>query len=406
LFKSPFADWQKVLFIFGYFFVYEYNVISRSYGLSVLLLFAIAAFYARRQQRPIIYLLLLFLLGNTNIHGFVLSVILLAAYVGENVYDYYRGKIELKKIFLVICLSFLFVLPLLELRQPLDLPINSGVSLNFVFNFSPNNLQRALVSFVRGFLPLPQFGLNFWESNWIFGFGEHWFYLGGLLWLLTFLIFVKKPRWLLLYSALSAGLLCIFFFKYAAVRHCGLLYIVFVFCYWLMREEEKINGKTKEKFLIKIFLAIILSVQLFTAGIATYYEFKYRFSNGEAAAVFLQENNLVNDQTVIATYGSNITGSILPYLSHERRFFCLEYNDWCSFMVFDNQLFAPVDKNILTQRINRLIEDAGNNRQNLILIFSNSGYLEKIGVEEQFVLFKEFQDSIFGENYYIYRLKK
>ena len=37
LFKAPFAAWQKIGLVFGYFFLFEYTVLSRSYGLSLLL---------------------------------------------------------------------------------------------------------------------------------------------------------------------------------------------------------------------------------------------------------------------------------------------------------------------------------------------------------------------------------
>src|SRR3989344_7350989 len=39
---SPFKKIHKILFIFGYFIIYEYNTLTRSYGLSVLILFLIA----------------------------------------------------------------------------------------------------------------------------------------------------------------------------------------------------------------------------------------------------------------------------------------------------------------------------------------------------------------------------
>ena len=66
---APFSRVTKVLFIFSYYMVYEYSIIARSYGLSILLLFLIAALYAKRFERPLWYAFLIFLLFNTNAHS-------------------------------------------------------------------------------------------------------------------------------------------------------------------------------------------------------------------------------------------------------------------------------------------------------------------------------------------------
>ena len=44
LFISPFDRLEKLLFIFGYYFFYEYVILSRNYGISLLLLFYLFIF--------------------------------------------------------------------------------------------------------------------------------------------------------------------------------------------------------------------------------------------------------------------------------------------------------------------------------------------------------------------------
>jgi hypothetical protein len=82
---SPLAPGQKALLAFGAFFIYEYSVMSRNYGLGVLILFIMAATYSSRFTHPIRWGLLLALLANTSVHAAVLMIALLAAWMWESV---------------------------------------------------------------------------------------------------------------------------------------------------------------------------------------------------------------------------------------------------------------------------------------------------------------------------------
>lgn len=63
---SPFSIWQRVLFIFGVFPLFEYGVICRNYAISMLFFFAFAALYPQRKQKPLLLALVLAFLANTN----------------------------------------------------------------------------------------------------------------------------------------------------------------------------------------------------------------------------------------------------------------------------------------------------------------------------------------------------
>lgn len=82
---SPFRRWQKVLFLCGILPLYEYSVVARNYGLTMLLLFCSCALYARRRERPLPLALALALLANASAHGAVIAggfLIALAAELG------------------------------------------------------------------------------------------------------------------------------------------------------------------------------------------------------------------------------------------------------------------------------------------------------------------------------------
>ena len=83
LWKAPFAWWQRVLFLFGYFPLYEYGVISRNYGIGMLFLFLFCLCYPGRFRKPVLAGVCLFLLANTNIHSTILTIAILSAVSAE-----------------------------------------------------------------------------------------------------------------------------------------------------------------------------------------------------------------------------------------------------------------------------------------------------------------------------------
>jgi hypothetical protein len=72
-FKAPFRPLMLALALFGAFSTYEYVAVARNYGISVLILFALAWAWPRYRNRPGAIGALLFLLCNTNVHSVVLA---------------------------------------------------------------------------------------------------------------------------------------------------------------------------------------------------------------------------------------------------------------------------------------------------------------------------------------------
>jgi hypothetical protein len=72
-FKAPFRPLLLALALFGAFSTYEYVAVARNYGISVLILFAMAWAWPRYRDWPGAIGALLFLLCNTNVHSVVLA---------------------------------------------------------------------------------------------------------------------------------------------------------------------------------------------------------------------------------------------------------------------------------------------------------------------------------------------
>lgn len=85
LVRSPFPLWTKVLFLFGALPFYEYSVMARNYGISMLLLFVSAALYRRREEHPFALAVALALLANTNAHSVILALLLAGVWTWDAV---------------------------------------------------------------------------------------------------------------------------------------------------------------------------------------------------------------------------------------------------------------------------------------------------------------------------------
>ena len=76
LFCSPLPRWVRWGTVFAYYPAYQYGVVARSYALDAALIPALAALYATRTDRPVLYALLIGLLANCNTHSFLLAAVL------------------------------------------------------------------------------------------------------------------------------------------------------------------------------------------------------------------------------------------------------------------------------------------------------------------------------------------
>jgi hypothetical protein len=73
LFRSPFRPWVLALILMSGFSLFEYSVIARNYGISMLVLFALAHLYPRHRDKGVVLGLLLALLCNTNVPSALLA---------------------------------------------------------------------------------------------------------------------------------------------------------------------------------------------------------------------------------------------------------------------------------------------------------------------------------------------
>lgn len=216
---APFPWWQQALWIFGFFPAYQYSVINRSYGLSMLLLFVICALYPKRWQKIIPFAAAVFLFANTNVHSLILSLALVFS-LGWEVWKEGSRLLSDRKIvagfgvmLLGIFLSVLQVFP-------------DPDSIVKIYNLTPSFIFQQLP---QAFIPGPLFAQGFALKNvWILSALIGIFYLAN---------FSKTSLGLFSLSG-GLGLSWFFLLFYPGMpRHQGFLYLLITAVLWMEKDS-------------------------------------------------------------------------------------------------------------------------------------------------------------------------
>jgi len=411
--KSPFTRLQKTFFILGYYVIYEYNVIARSYVLTVLFLFLIADCYQKRYSKPLLYSILLFLLANCNLQSLFIAGCLAVSYWYELLAD--KKNIFNNKYFsslLIVCAGILF--SVYQLLPPGDASLyRTGILAGTV----KEAIGIIPVTIIGAFLPVPLIGLNFWNTKLFYSQYHptiYFYFLAALLTLsiiiFTFLFFLRFRKFMKLYLFLFGGMVALFLLKHHTTsRHQGLIFLVFIFLLWIAMREYKISGENNTanrrylQFMGRL-LTGLLFLHVIGAAIAFHYELKYPFSSNKNIAAFLEKNNFAGKSTLIATYPSLPALSILLYV-HRKDFklFCLESNRLCSFVILDKTFSSNrrLEFNDIKSRINNFMQKGKENYTNVLFI------TRRAVAAGNYKLIAYFDKAIAeGKRVYIYKLEQ
>jgi hypothetical protein len=235
LLRSPFSLLLIGLFLAGRIAIFEYSVMARNYGISMLLLFLFAAIYERHRDRGVLLGVVLFLLANCNAHSVVFVGALLIFWLTDIVTDDWIQRSRALRTFLLnATIAGLGVAICVLTLYP---PFNDAAVIN-----RPNGLPIKLL-FERIFLPGPQFkdlllpSVQQWVTTKLSWKQPY----DGVLQLLSSLIIfgstlglVRRIGALLAAWATLAGFSMFFVLVYPGEYRHQALWLVFLICmYWL-----------------------------------------------------------------------------------------------------------------------------------------------------------------------------
>ncbi len=281
---APMPIWFKGLFIFSSFPFYEYSVMARNYGITMLLLFVIALVYPYREKWGLLLASLLALLANTNAHSIIFTGLITVVWMWNAIVER-RAELMRRKLLLLVLFAVL---------------IAAGMGFS-ILSFMPR--ENTILTSARNILTWPNIIEAVKESAL---HPEVSFYqimpawvppaVVALIFFLVILGLLHRPS--LLFAALMAdiGLGSLFRLVYVGhYRHQGLFIIFAVFLYWLflkMQGDEQIPGIRKWLFRTGYFVAIpiIILAGVFQMRGTAWRDIRMEQSSSKALGDFLNSD--------------------------------------------------------------------------------------------------------------------
>jgi len=333
---SPFTRWQKALFCFGYFPFYEYCVISRCYVLIVLLAFLFCALFTARRRSYIALGAVLFLLSNVNIFGTIMAIslgsVLAVEYLpmrkSEGLWKTSRSD--------VLGGACLFVLGLGSAALQIAIrPHDSTVSAGWQHPLTGSGVATAWINIWSAYVPVS------WEFPILknFTWGDNYLTTGypgarplavalalGLVAVSTAMLRRSRPALVCYLGGISLFLLFYCFVASGALRHWGIVFILFLASVWLAwspRPAERPSPTGQQLHWENPFLFGLLTVHVLAGLYAWIADFRYPFSTSKWTAGYIQEHGLQNlpivgdDQIKVSTLSAYLDRPIY-YLDDNR----------------------------------------------------------------------------------------
>ena len=331
---APFNWFQKLLFCFGYFVIYEYAIVARNYALGFLLVTVFCVLFRERYKRFIWVGCVLFLLAHTSVHALIVTIGIGLALCCEYVFggrflkplNQVLKAIENKR---SIWIGFTLIgigitTAVLQLNPPPD----TGFAVAWHFNYDAKRVNNIVKLISRAYLPIPKTTLHFWGSNVLTSyplFQTIQVPLCYFLMLFSVLLFLKRPAALLTYFISTFGLLTFFYVKYqGSIRHHGFLFLTFLMCCWIYRDCAAIHlGKAEQQDadstidrVLNMAGTVLVTVLLICHAVggitAIRMEHRHIFSYGKLTAEYIKSQGMQN-YPIVAEKDS-AASSVVGYL--------------------------------------------------------------------------------------------
>ncbi len=330
LFFSPFPLITKIFLPFGYYFLFEYGVLSRNYAIAVLAGCCIC-FIMRRDFRykVALYYFLLFIMANTHLLAMLLTASLHLYFLIWNIEQVKNKKIiALHFIFSIIIFlpAAYFIMP------PSDSSLNLGVWVK-QWDFIKHMRIIFQIPF-RSFIPIPAWwNYSFWNTEFLIEAQSEYFVLKIIdpfifLNIIVFIFFVlkKNKKCLGLFSInLILNLVFAFIFPLTTARYVGFIYIGFILALWLYCYENPLNGGNRR--LVTVLLTFQLIAGIFTISKDIQLPFSNSYTVNELLNEVPQNKKIVTDYWALNTLEAYT----------DKPYYCLEMQKEMSFILWDSE---------------------------------------------------------------------
>ena len=393
LYKSPFRKIYRILFVFGYYPLFEYGVLSRSYALTVLFLLLFCVFY-KQKGKLLLPFMLLGLAANSHLFGLIFCVIL----SGKILYD--ERALVTKNMSAIGALLFLMMMAFVTIKAPSDHYFYFDLD-NF---FNTRKFGAVSTMWWKALVPIPDMWQeNFWNTNY---FTVNYRGLSVLLVLFSWiapLVFLRRQsrNYLVFYSfAIAIAVFCLLTGLHPTQRISGFLLFGLVIIFWLEKQSKlggayivDLNSKTRS-----VLLYMFLSIQILSAGIFVVADVKRPFSNTKNISEFLDKHvdrNVPIYGGLFCNYiGLNNYSNMELYIAAQS--YELNYCDWR--VLNDSEHMKYMDRGVEIMQLNDYKE--------MIFLTHEEINLENI-LNYNVVLLNYFGNGMVkNENAYVYRISR
>ena len=334
LFYSPLPVLTKILLPFGYYFLYEYAVLSRNYAIGILFACCICVLVRKTYRfKLLLYYLLLFLMTNTH-----LLVLILAGCIHLwFLFDRYEQTKDKMAIILHVVIGVLVFLPALYfIFPPSDSQLNTGYWIN---RWNPDHIKTLGQGPLRSFIPVPAWWeYQYWNTQFLLDASWKSKYMNLLIAILTltttiYILFNnKKSLGVFLVNLLLTFLVALMVFPLTSGRYAGFLFIGFVFALWLYCAENRLT--TAKKNLVNFLLVLQLITGVFMVVKDVRLPFSNAFRVNEVLSTPPAGSRVVTDYWAMNTISAFADRSI----------YCIDIQREISFVLWGPELAAALKK--------------------------------------------------------------
>ena len=326
LFRSPFPKWIRYSLPFHYFLFYQYGVISRPYGLSVVCFFLMAMAFQKRNEKPFRFLLPMAFLCALSGYGIVLAGGICIAWVWDICKEkqwklFSAGFWKDKRICGLLLLLVVAILIILQILPKPDTyatarEASNSIITRLLYTFFVMLPDSTVLTVLEGaaFLSMAQISISVLSIGIVI----------GCIYLMVILgISTKKNRhyYLIPYMIFAVFAALVYF----CAHHMGMIFAFTIFWLWIALEDEnrfetwnawkkkiKIQEQDQKTLgkLGKFGIALLLLMPLYWTVGAGFLEITTQYYYGRDMAKFLQDTGLYQLK-VMAEYDISVPEEVL-----------------------------------------------------------------------------------------------
>ena len=414
--RSPFNLVQKALWACGYFAVFEFGVLSRSYSLGLLYVAAICALSPRTRLRWPWSGFLLALLALTSAFGAILAVALGLGLGCDELIRRRRSEADLSSAqSLALGGAVAFAALLWAYSQTIP-PPDGGVYRAWRTRFDPGLAGSAMASVWRALMPIPKFQREFWNTNVLDGRVGVSAVIAIALLLLFAWVLARRPGALVVWLS-GTGAVVLFLYGrlgYASSsRHYGHIFVLLGASMWLapamaevdlpsvMRRREPgdkapdgqpARGDAGLAAGRAALWTAVLAVQAVAGVFAVVLDLASPFSNGRDVADYVRSHDL--DDAIIVGEPDVAASTVAAYL--DRDVYYPAGQRFGQYVIWDKARVKPLEP--LREVVRRLSDDSG---EPVLILVNQPIDTSQLPLD----LLASFEDGIVSdEHFWLYRV--